>query len=62
MQGKAKPQFGREMDPCEYESKWANKLPSNEIVVIKAMDNKAMDNKKIVKKEVNRKMPGDEVR
>lgn len=57
MQGKAKPQFGREMDPCEYESKWANKLPSNEIVVIKAMDNK-----KIVKKEVNRKMPGDEVR
>ncbi len=33
---RVKPQFGREMVPCEYKSKWANKLPKEEVVVIKA--------------------------
>lgn len=37
---KVKPTFGREMDPCEYSAKWANKLPKNEVVVIKAEPNK----------------------
>ena len=30
------PQFGREMDPCEYGAKWANKLPKDMVVAIKA--------------------------
>jgi len=37
---RVKPTFGREMDPCEYTSKWANKLSRDEVVVIKAENNK----------------------
>ena len=37
---RVKPTFGREMDPCEYESKWANKLSRDEVVTIKAENNK----------------------
>ena len=37
---KVKPTFGREMDPCEYESKWANKLSKEEVVAIRAENNK----------------------
>ncbi len=37
---RVKPQFGREMDPCEYKSKWANKLPENEVFAIKAENTK----------------------
>ena len=33
---KVKPTFGREMEPCEYSSKWANKLPKEEVISIKA--------------------------
>ena len=35
---RVKPQFGREMVPCEYKSQWANKLSKNDIVVIRAED------------------------
>lgn len=31
------PQFGRKMDPCEYGAKWANRLPENMVVAIKAV-------------------------
>ncbi len=40
---RVKPQFGREMDPCEYSSKWANKLPREEVVAIKAEDSRVKD-------------------
>lgn len=33
---RVKPQFGREMIPCEYKSQWANRLSKDDIVVIKA--------------------------
>ena len=36
---RVKPTFGREMDPCEYKSKWANKLSRDEVIVIKAENN-----------------------
>ena len=42
---RVKPTFGREMDPCEYKSKWADKLPENEVVVIKAENNKTRDSR-----------------
>ena len=32
--------FGRKMIPCEYKTKWANQLSKDEVVVIKAEDNK----------------------
>ena len=38
-----KPKFGREMDPCEYKSKWANKLSRDEVVVIRAENNKSRE-------------------
>ena len=47
----AKPTFGREMIPCEYESKWANKLSRDEVVVIKAENNKT---KKVVREDEGR--------
>ena len=28
------------MDPCEYESKWANKLAKEDVIAIKVEDNK----------------------
>ncbi|MBQ2917451.1 MAG: hypothetical protein IJE59_04755 [Clostridia bacterium] len=40
---RVKPTFGREMDPCEYTSKWANKLSKDEVVVIKAEPNKVKE-------------------
>ncbi len=40
---RVKPQFGREMDPCEYKAKWANKLSKDEIIVIKAENTKAKE-------------------
>lgn len=40
---RVKPTFGREMDPCEYVSKWANILSKDEVVVIKAENNKAKE-------------------
>lgn len=43
MSKRVKPQFGREMDPCEYRSKWANKLSKDEVVVIKAEDNRVRE-------------------
>lgn len=45
MSERVKPQFGREMDPCEYKSKWANKLSKDEVVVIRAIDNREKANK-----------------
>lgn len=41
---RVKPQFGREMDPCEYKSKWANKLSKDEVIAIKAEDTKIKEN------------------
>ncbi len=35
---RVKPQFGRKMDPCEYKSKWANRLPASEVIAIRAED------------------------
>ena len=40
---RVKPTFGREMEPCEYKSKWANQLSRDEVVVIKAENNKTID-------------------
>ena len=40
---RVKPTFGREMDPCEYRSKWASKLSKEEVVVIKAEPNKVKE-------------------
>ena len=40
---RVKPTFGKEMDPCEYRSKWANKLSKDEVVVIKAENNKTKE-------------------
>ena len=40
---RVKPTFGREMDPCEYRSKWANKLSRDEVVVIKAEPTKVKE-------------------
>lgn len=40
---KSKPTFGREMEPCEYETKWANKMPKNETVTIPAEDTKTVE-------------------
>lgn len=37
---KVKPTFGREMEPCEYKEKWANKLPPDQVVKISAENNK----------------------
>ena len=37
---KTKPTFGREMIPCEYTAKWANQLSKDEVLVIRAEDNK----------------------
>ena len=43
---RVKPTFGREMDPCEYQSKWANRLPENEVVAIRAESNKTKTTKR----------------
>lgn len=40
---RVKPTFGKEMDPCEYKSKWANKLSRDEVVVIRAEKNKVKE-------------------
>ena len=40
---RVKPTFGREMDPCEYKAKWANKLSKDEVVVIKAEPNRGRE-------------------
>ena len=34
----SKPTFGREMEPCEYYEKWANKMPKEKVVIIPAED------------------------
>ena len=43
---RVKPTFGREMDPCEYTSRWANQLSRDEVVVIKAENNKVKEGSK----------------
>ena len=42
-ESRVKPTFGREMDPCEYKSKWANKLSKDQVVIIKAEPNRVKD-------------------
>ncbi len=40
---KTKPTFGREMIPCEYISRWANQLSKDEVIAIRAEDNKVRE-------------------
>lgn len=40
---KTKPTFGREMIPCEYKAKWANQLSRDEVVAIRAEDNRSKE-------------------